>query len=407
MKYLFLLLSLILGVSLLVSCGNDESSEATKKDTVLTVVDSAEAPASSIRFAAWLEGAFGNHNLQFFLEASNNEVTGKYRYLPNKTFLNLKGIINGDKTIQLTETNDAGMVTGNFTGVLNKSNNVFLPLKWTASAGNNKFSVELSPVWMQYEEDSLITTGKYTLGLKIRRITESTLGYAPDQEGLKEKDVRASIEKDGVYSEDPSSSHAYVTDQYVEFISSGMNSMEAMKKLNRALDCPVIEKVLTFKIPVLSDLKFSEDGSVGKFFSGIYFSYYEQNLLSMNSYYTNMMAGAAHPDDGFMLASYNLDTGMKMEAADLFDLSRKQEINDVLRKKIDEDCVSAMQQLNEEDPAATKNAVACVDIASKDNAFNITKDKVSFQWNACGFPYMARYCATLDVNRKELESFIK
>ncbi len=408
MKYIFLFLSWTLGTALLISCSSGGDSEATQKDTTFVETDSAATPASSIRFAAWLEGAYGNRTLQFFLEANNNEVTGKYRYLPNKTFLNLKGIINSDKTIQLTETNDAGTITGNFTGVLNKSNDVFMLLKWTAPAGSNKFSIELSPVWMQYEEDSTINTGKYTLGLKMRRITESTLGYAPDQEGLKEKDVRAKIEKYGVYSDDPSSSNAYVTDQYVEFISSGMNNPETMKKLNRSLDgASAIEKVLEFKIPETSDLKFSEDGSVGKSFSGSYFSYYEQNLLSMNSYYTNMMAGAAHPDDGFALATYNLDSGMKMEAGDLFDLSRKQEINDVLRKKVEEDCVSAMQQFNGDDSTSADNAMACVDITSKDNSFNITKDKVTFQLNACGFPYMARYCATLEVNRKELESYRK
>jgi hypothetical protein len=410
MKYLSILLLLILGAFILFSCGSGGGSETTKNDTsgVLKSDSTAAASTSSIRFAAWLEGAFGNRKLQFFMEANNSEVTGKYRYLPNKKFLNLKGIINSNKTIQLTETNDDGTITGNFTGVLNKSNDVFMVLKWTAPAGSNNFSVELSPVWMQYEEDSVIATGKYNLGLKMRRITESTLGYSFD-EVLKEKDVRNSIEKEGVYAELPSSSHGYVTDQYVEFISSGMSTPEAMQKLNHGLNCtPLIEKVLDFKIPSASDLKFSEEGSVGKMFSVSYFSYYEQNLISMNSYYTTMMAGAAHPSDGFMLACYNLDTGMKMEAGDLFDLSKKQEINNLFRKKMEDDCVAAVQQFNGGDSTTSKDdSMICIDITSKDNDFNVTEDKVSLQLNACGFPYMARYCATLELDKVKLKQYMK
>jgi hypothetical protein len=403
-----------LSFTLLASCNEKREEKTVTNDSSATNAQNEVAPPANARFSVWLEGRLNEKYLVWMhLDAKDGKVTGKYRYLPKKAFLKLEGTITPDRQISLQESDEKGQVTGTITGKINPGNNgwTFLQGKWQDPKQSKSLSVNLSPVFLSFSQDSIINTGKYQFTVSRISKVESVLGY-----------IDAELDMDNEGDDQGNTSGA--TDDYFPAIQAEIEKTGALVNKNLILTSTYYEKITDFPdknlIPILNkaiigDMKDpdlsapipekipeNEEGMPETNESVYYISYARNDLITVSSTAMQFAYGAAHPYGSYDLISYNLTTGKQLLASEIFDMVKLSELNKIILSSMDEQCRDAMTDMNENSECYKIPADA-----KSEFAFGITERTISVRLAGCSFPHVARYCNYVEIPRAQLQPVIR
>jgi hypothetical protein len=396
LNYIFIALA----VSILASCAGQKKEEQNSKDSTATGVDSVAAiPVSSNpQFSVWLEGRLNEKYLVWmYLDAKDGKVTGKYRYLPKKAFLNLEGTITPDRQISLKELDDKGQVTGMITGKINlgKSNWNFLQGKWQNPDQTKSLSVNLSPLFLTFKQDTLINTGKYQFTVSRIAQVESHIGSTENitdngddtinTKTMNPASILAGFEKTGASG----SPYIALNSKYYEKIMD-FKDQSLLSILNKAIIGDMKETPLEFSVP--AQIPVTIDDNTGTFESDYFILYAKDNILTISSGELGFAYGAAHPYGNNDIISYNLDNGKQILAGDIFDMKKIDDLNNILITNIDPDCKDAITSMDE-----TGMCYKIPADAKSEYAFGITDKSINVKLAGCSFPEVARMCNYVEI----------
>ncbi|MFL5728025.1 MAG: hypothetical protein ACJ75J_00945 [Cytophagaceae bacterium] len=409
----------VLILAILTSCAGQKNEELAKSDSssLNTSQETVTAPASDATFSVWLEGRLNEKYLVWmYLDAKDGKVSGKYRYLPKKAFLKLEGTITPDRQISLQELDENGQVTGTITGKVNLGKNSlnFLQAKWQDPQKSKSLSVNLSPLFLTFSQDTLINTGKHQLTVSRIANVEVHIGSVDtpsDQDNpdgdeddnngqAKATDVPgilAGFEKTGAIG----SQNIVMNSTYYEKIT-GFSSGNLIPVLNKAIIGDMKETPLQFSVPAQIPVK--EEDMTGTFESVYYIAYAKNNILTVSSSVAGFAYGAAHPYGNSDMISFNLDNGKQLLASDLFDMSKVNDLNTLVFNSMDSDCKDAMNGM---DDSGTSDCYKIPADAKSEYAFGITEKSVSVKLAGCSFPEVARICNYVEVPKEKLKSVVR
>ncbi|HXA02313.1 MAG TPA: hypothetical protein VNW99_10020 [Cytophagaceae bacterium] len=409
LNYIFI----ALGFAVLASCAGQKKEEQSSKDSTATGADSVAAtPATSnATFSVWLEGKLNEKYLVWmYLDAKDGKVTGKYRYLPKKAFLTLEGTITPDRQISLNELDDKGQVTGTITGKINlgKKSWTFLEGKWQDPKQTKSLSVNLSPLFLTFSQDTLINTGKYQFTVSRIAQVECHLGSADSNPTDAEYDnitptpidtssILAGFEKTGAIG----SQDLVLNSKYYEKIRN-FKDQNLLSALNKAIIGEMKETPLEFSVPAQIPVK-GED-MTGTFESDYFIIYSKNNIMTVSSSDLGFAYGAAHPYGNNDVISYNLDNGNQIIAGDLFDMKKINDLNNIIINNMDPDCKDAMNSM---DDSGTNSCYKIPADAKSEYAFGITDKSIKVKLAGCSFPEVARYCNYVDIPKAKFAPVIR
>jgi hypothetical protein len=402
--------------TLLASCNgkNQEEKTVTNNSSDASTKTEIASPANA-NFSVWLEGKLNEKYLVWmYLDAKDGKVTGKYRYLPKKTFLKLEGTITPDRQISLQEFDEKGQITGTITGKINPGNNgwTFLQGKWQDPKQSKSLSVNLSPVFLNFSQDSVINTGMYQFTASRISKVESALGYIGAEEdmdnegddqgntsGSKDENnfpaIQAEIEKTGALV----NKNLILTSTYYEKITD-FPDKNLIPLFNKAIMGDMKEPDLSAPIP--EKIPENEEGMPETNESVYYISYAKNNIITVNSVAMQYAYGAAHPSSSYDLISYNLATGKQFLASELFDMKKLGDLNKIILNSMDEQCRDAITDLNENGECYKVPADA-----KSEFVFGITERTISVRLAGCSFTQAARYCNYVEILRAKLQPVIR
>jgi hypothetical protein len=413
MKYLNYIF-IALGFMTLASCAGQKKEEQSVNDSTAAVVDStAAAPApSNATFSVWLEGRLNEKYLVWmYLDAKDGKVTGRYRYLPKKTFLKLEGTITPDRQISLQELDENGQVTGTITGKINPGKDTwnFLQAKWQNPDQSKTLSVNLSPLFLSFSQDTLINTGKYQFTVSRIAQVESRLGSVDagnyddteDTDNIKSAkpaatpaSIFAGFEKTGAIG----SPNLTMNSKYYEKILD-FKDMSLLPALNKAIVGDMKAVPLEFSVPAQIPVKLED--ATGTYESEYFILYANNNILTIQTSDMGFAYGAAHPYGNGDCISYNLDNGKQFLASDLFDMKKVDDLNNIIITNMDSDCKDAMTDMDE--------TAVCYKIpsdAKSEYAFGITDKSIKIKLAGCSFPEVARMCNYVEIPREKFEDIL-
>jgi hypothetical protein len=396
-----------LGFTLLASCNGKNQESTITNDSSATSTKTEIAPPANASFSVWLEGKLNEKYLVWmYLDARDGKVTGKYRYLPKKAFLKLEGTITPDRRISLQEFDEKGQVTGTITGQVNPGNNgwTFLQGKWQDPKQSKSLSVNLSPVFLNFSQDTVINSGKYQFTVSRISKVESVLGYIGDMDDEGDDQgntenyfpaIQAEIEKTGALV----NKNLILSSAYYEKITD-FPDKNLIPVFNKAILGETKEPDLSAPIP--EKIPENEEGVPETNESIYYISYAANNIITVNSASMQYAYGAAHPYSSYDVISYNLATGKQFLASELFDMKKLEELNKIIVSSMEEQCRDAMTDMNENGECYKVPADA-----KSEFAFGITERTISARLAGCSFPQVARYCNYVEIPRAKLQPVIR
>jgi hypothetical protein len=413
MKY-FNYILIALGFTMLASCAGQKKENQSSLDSTAVAYDSITAAPlpSNATFSVWLEGRLNDKYLVWmYLDARDGKVTGKYRYLPKKSFLKLEGTITTDRQISLQEMDENGQVTGTITGSINpgKGSSSFLQGKWQDAKQTKKLSVNLSPLFLTFSQDTIINTGKYQLAVSRIAQVECHLGNtdsgnpddtddADNKKTIASGDpapILAGFEKTGALG----SQNLVHNSKYYEKIKD-FNDQSLLQALNKAITGDMKETPLDFSVP--EQIPFKEEDGTGTYESDYFILYANNNILTVSSGEMGYGYGAAHPFGNNDIISYDLDNGKQILAGDIFDIKKIDDLNNIILDNINPECKDAMANMDE--------TGLCYKIpadAKSEYAFGITDKSINVKLAGCSFPEAARFCNYVEIPKDKFKPVIR
>jgi hypothetical protein len=398
---------------MLASCagGKKEEQSNLSADSSVATITVPIAP-SHATFSVWMEGRLNEKFLVWmYLDAKDGKVTGKYRYLPKKSFLKLEGTITTDRQISLQELDEKGQVSGTIKGkiILGKESWIFLQGKWEDPTQTKSLSVNLSPLFLSFSQDTVINTGQYQFVVSKISKVESGLGFpdpAEDEEGDEDNNqtvsrtydfpaILADIEKKGALG----NQNLILSSKYYEKITY-FPDKSLIKALNKAITEDMKESELQSSIP--ETLAVKEDTFPETSESTYYISYAENNIMTVSTMNMSYSYGAAHPSGNYDLISYNLTNGKQLLASDLFDMKKLSGLNNIILNSMEDQCKDAMIEMNESGECYKLPADA-----KSEYAFGINDKNISVKLAGCSFPEVARYCNYVEIPRDKFQPIIR
>ena len=414
-NYIFIALAFVT----FVSCTGQKKEEQSKTDSTATGADSvALAPPSNATFSVWLEGKLNEKYLVWmYLDAKDGKVTGKYRYLPKKSFLKLEGTITPDRKISLQELDENGKVTGTITGKVNpgKDSWNFLVGKWQDPQQSKSLSVNLSPIFLTFSQDTVINTGKYQF--TVSRITQvechigtnqvaasntddtenSDATSDTDQKAPDAASICAGFEKTGAIG----SENIVQNSKYYEKIQD-FKDQNILTALNKAILGDMKEIPLDFSMPEQIPVK--EEDMAGTFESSYYIMFASNNIITVSSSDMGFEYGAAHPYGNNDVVSYNLDNGKQFMAADIFDMNKLNDLNTIILNSMDADCKDAMNSM---DDSGTSTCYKIPADAKSDYVLGIKEKSIMVKLAGCSFPEAARMCNYVEIPKEKFAPVLR